>query len=212
MTDKIQKLIDHIINSAETIRNKYDLTSMTMHFNRAEIFCSWFIPNMKLINKIKEIHEQTGLPVYDMGCGYGLMVAILNYVGVTTYGFDNYSEGNSNSNKILKRFLDQFDIPMPDQKYFIEKDIETISNSDFIFFESWGRSPVTLENYIKNGGKYTFIIGEGPNGCTSPNCNYVINNYSNLVKLNEYIFIPKWPGLSDIACFTELNNYEEIQQ
>jgi len=175
-----------------------------LFFNRDEEVCSWFVPNMKLIDVIQEMHERTKLPIHDMGCGYGLMVALLNYLDIDCYGFDDESELKRDRMENLTRLLSPFNITTPDTSKFIKQNItEDQKCGQCILFESWGRYVEPVDNYIKHGGKYIIIVGEGKDGCTWPFSGYVEANYTN-IKSSQKIIIPQWNCIHDDVRVTEL--------
>ena len=188
--------------------------------NRSTIFCSWFIPNMKLIDEIYDLHKKTGYVVNDMGCGYGLMVCLLNYLDVKTEGYDSFSEyganNESNDDKFencktqLSNLLSTYNIPWCGDDKFTIINIDEYTDSKTIFFQSWGRSSTPLYNYLDCKGKYIVLVGESQTGCTSPSADYFIcrafidTSDKMEVKSEVCITIPQWPGINDFVTITEL--------
>jgi len=204
----IENLLNHMNNIVENVNKKFMTSSpenmdcRKFFSHRSDEMCSWFIPNMELINEIIKLHITTKLPVYDMGCGYGLMVALLNYLDIPCYGLDNNSE-TYDRQKLIK-LLQPFNIILPSDDKFVTDNINNITGCDFIFFQSWGRSTECLKNYINNGGKYIIIVGEDDDGCTHPSASFIKSkNYD--IKSSIDIKIPVWTGIRDWANISVLN-------
>jgi len=167
-----------------------------------------FIPNLLLINTIIEMHHRTGFPVYDIGCGAGLMVHLLNYLDVPCVGYD--CKDRFSDNELMRTELAKFKIPLVSNsnsfpQIFIQKECDKFDHCQFIFFQSWGLTSIPLYNYLQSGGKFVIIIGESNGGATFPCCDYFEFNVEiDKVKLSREITLPQWWGLHDRCTVTEL--------
>jgi len=153
---------------------------------------SWSIVNLEVLDEIITLYEKCQLPVFDMGCGRGLHVVLLNYLDVPTLGFDNGVDSNVTSVPIFKsvvlEYITKFNIPWCGDDKFIFADIDDLTspkkkkpeslmwnfiNCKYIFFQSWGRSCQAVNNYVEYGGKYVIIIGECNDRSTEPSYEYL---------------------------------------
>jgi len=187
--------------SAIDLLNSIIQLSSPEFMDRQHKYCSWFIPNMKMIDEISSLQKKVNLPIYDIGCGYGLFTLLLNYLDIPCIGYDNENELSrkkfSERKEILINLLKPFDITYTDNTIKIA-DINDIVTTDFIFFQAWGRSTDTVDRYVSNGGKYVIIVGEPEGGCTTPNADYIGNQNTKDIIIPNHNTIHDWVTITII--------------
>jgi len=213
-------LIKKSNKAMENHDNPFDCKNVLI--TRIQEMFSWSIISLELIDEIILMYEDTNYPVYDMGCGRGLMVILLNYLNVPTFGFDNGQDSNVDKLPIFKDavvdLISHFGIPWCGDDKFFFKDINTITSlkkgktsmdrrlmkCKYIFFQSWGRTSQAVDNYVHNGGEYIIIVGEGQDGSTNPGYDHALKKFRSV--LVKYIDLLSFKFVNDKASVNKIKN------